>query len=335
MLVYLGVPIEDSDGSGRSKRSVVEVCQPDSDVGIRLQERDSEGGDSSLVRRSGPANPTGPGPRGSANSANILTFFWTYYPTPVSNAPRTVAWITNAGLNMTNTTKVPFKDAVDNFERDIAHRSIPDLHHLLTIGTPLFGCVGTDFHDRYEKRGLSFKLLMDFLLHQFDDQYAVSDFVHFLYRLLDRKSGKKNCLYLIGPPSSGKTYFTRMIKEALITSGQMLNMNRNSNFPFNNCINKRVLLWDEPSFDPSAIETLKTLFSGDETVANRKYADFEIITRTPVIVTANMNVFPRDDAFDCRIERIRFKQAPMLMNRKYLHPMSLYDLFVYFEILSI
>lgn len=68
-------------------------------------------------------------------------------------------------------------------------------------------------------------------------------------------------------------------------------MNRNSSFPFNNCINKRILHWDEPNFDPNVLETLKKLFSGNEFPANVKYFNFQNLLRTPVICTANSNVF--------------------------------------------
>lgn len=49
-------------------------------------------------------------------------------------------------------------------------------------------------------------------------------------------------------------------------------MNRNSGFPFNNCLNKRILHWDEPSFDPSALEDFKMLFPGDELPCSVKYS---------------------------------------------------------------
>lgn len=102
----------------------------------------------------------------------------------------------------------------------------------------------------------------------------------------------------------------------MITSGQIANMNRNSSFPFNNCINKRVLHWDEPNFEPCALEDLKLLFSGDEFSVNIKYQPFNTITRTPVIVTANSNVFPNSPAFQCRIINYHFKEAPFLKDLK-------------------
>lgn len=99
-------------------------------------------------------------------------------------------------------------------------------------------------------------------------------------------------------PSCGKTWFARLVKQACIKSGQITNMSRNSSFPFNNCVNKRILHWDEPSYDPSALDDLKMFFSGDEISMNVKYSPHTIIPRTPVIVTANSYVFPREEAYN-------------------------------------
>lgn len=91
-------------------------------------------------------------------------------------------------------------------------------------------------------------------------------------------------------------------------------MNRNSSFPFNNCINKRILHWDEPNFDPNALETLKKLFSGNEFPANVKYFNFQNLLRTPVICTANSNVFLRVEAFKCRIQNFKIISLNLTLN---------------------
>lgn len=111
-------------------------------------------------------------------------------------------------------------------------------------------------------------------------------------------------------------------------------MNRYSQFPFNNCINKRILHWDEPSFEPSALESLKMLFSGDETPANIKHQDFGIIGKTPVIVTTNRRVFPKSDVFDSRIYYYNWNTAQFLKDwEKDINPISLYLLFKKFNLL--
>lgn len=324
---FLGVQRCRRDKSGSYERELVEICNEDDNIGLRHARQEADGVAGPVVPARREAGVGRPRPPRSANCQDILKFFYTYFPTPTLLAPKFPEWYNDPMLITTNTTKIPFKDATDHFEREMSQKTLRELYDMLTTANPLFGELIR--FDRYETRANSLALLKRFLMYQFDhDEIEFSDFLAFLYRLLDRKSGKKNCMVIYGPASSGKTYFVRIIKEALITSGQLLNPSRLSQFPFNNCINKRILVWDEPAYDLSSLEMLKTLFSGDDTIANKKYADFETITRTPIIVTANTYVFPRSDAFECRIEKVRFKRCPMLENLKYLHPLSIFDLFV-------
>lgn len=314
---------------------LVDVCGLDDKHSIRPDSPEVDSGNArSLVRVQREGNSKRSRPSEVCTSAHILKFFWTYFPTPIANAPRLSYWIDNEQLCMSNTSKIPFKDAADQFERDIFKRSVEEIYRYLKSGDPQFGCVDGHLLDRYETRADSLKYLRQFLELQLKTEVEIRHFTKFLYLLLNKKSGKRNCLNIYGPPSSGKTYFTRMVKEAMITSGQILNMSRNSQFPFNNCVCKRVLLWDEPAYEQNALETLKTLFSGDETVANKKYSDFEIIPRTPVIVTANRNEFPRTPAFQCRIKNYTFESAEFLKDLKYLHPMALYDFFIEMKLMD-
>lgn len=224
-----------------------------------------------------------------------------------------------------------FKDAASIFERQISLYSLPQLYEELSNGQPLFSAV-ININDTYETLESSNQKIHQFLTHHFDVEKET--FVHFLYDLLNKNSGKKNCLNIIGPPSSGKTYFARIIKEALIVSGMIANMNNRCGFPLNNCINKRVLHWDEPSFDPGAIETIKCIFSGDELSTPVKYSDNGSLMRTPIISTANTYVWPKDDAFDCRIETFRFKSFNTLKEWRQLNPMCLYQLFIDYNLLK-
>jgi hypothetical protein len=104
-------------------------------------------------------------------------------------------------------------------------------------GNPIYGAP-IDPKSFYESDSLEkLEIFLDFQLGE-----EKLEFITFLYNLLNKESGKTNCLNLIGAPSSGKTYFARIVKEALVVSGMIANMNNRCNFPFQNCINKRVLL---------------------------------------------------------------------------------------------
>lgn len=278
---------------------------------------------------------TGRSKRATSNSGinTPLDFFWHHFPVPTERAPCYVPWLQNATIRNINASKQIFKDQVELFDRQIHVLNLEQLYQLLNNNEPLFGAE-YNIIDRYEERDDSLVKLESFLDFHFDSELEKTEFITFLFSLLNKRSGKINCLNIVGPPSSGKTYFARIIKEALITSGQIKNMSKNSSFPFNNCLMKRILHWDEPSFDPSALEDLKMLFSGDELIVAAKYINHQTLRRTPVIVTANMDVFPRDQAFLCRIKKLTFKSCPMLKGWKYLHPMCLFDIFKKYDLLQ-
>lgn len=93
-------------------------------------------------------------------------------------------------------------------------------------------------------------------------------------------NGKHNTILLKGPPNSCKTLFVQLLLDISITNGQIANFNKFNNFPLQNCLDKRLLYWDEPNFEPSSLESLKMLFAGDECPGNIKYKDHQIINKT-------------------------------------------------------
>lgn len=261
----------------------------------------------------------------SADITSPRDFFWNYFPVPLDRAPTKVQWLQNQYLQQITPFSRTFKNDIDLFEREIAIYDIQQLFNILKERKPLFAALSKS-DEKFDTIEQSYINLEYFLEFQLNAQKET--FIEFLWDLLNHYSGKYNCLNIVGPASSGKTFVVKTIKEAMITSGMIANMHRNSSFPFNNCCNKRILHWDEPSYEPSALEQLKQLFSGDDLSVNIKYSPFSTIQRTPVIVTANTNVFPCSDAFTCRIQNYQFKQAPFLKEWKSFHPMSIYNLFV-------
>lgn len=62
------------------------------------------------------------------------------------------------------------------------------------------------------------------------------------------------------------------------------------------CVEKRVLLWNEPQCDSGSFETLKKLFGGDTCNVKVKYESDAILSKTPIIVLCNYDPFPKDIA---------------------------------------
>ncbi|KAF5293721.1 hypothetical protein FQA39_LY03206 [Lamprigera yunnana] len=105
-------------------------------------------------------------------------------------------------------------------------------------------------------------------------------------------------------------------------------------FPLMECVNRSILMWNEPSCEPASFETLKMLFGGDSCNVKVKYESDTIISRTPIIILANNDPFPRDEAFRSRMIYYKWCACPMLKDYKkqilplaYYYLLEMYDIF--------
>lgn len=98
-----------------------------------------------------------------------------------------------------------------------------------------------------------------------------------------KKKGKKNVICLRGPSNTGKSSFVRHLA-SLFSCGTVLNGNQ---FTFSHCLNKDLLLWEEPLISPDLAETCKIIFEGYPTSVAIKYKDAQTLERVPIIMTTN------------------------------------------------
>lgn len=134
-------------------------------------------------------------------------------------------------------------------------------------------------------------------------------------------------MFVLSEPNGGKNWFFDAVIHFFLNFGEIGNFNRHSSFPLQEAVNKRILLWNEPNAEPAAMDTLKMLLGGDTFIAKVKYENDAVVTRTPVIVLSNNDIFPKDAAFQSRLVRHRWRTAPLL--RKYKlkpHPIGVYSL---------
>lgn len=82
-------------------------------------------------------------------------------------------------------------------------------------------------------------------------------------------------------------------------------------FPFQDCINRRILLWNEINFMDSAIDTIKMLCAGDTMSVNIKFKSHVALYRTPLIILTNHDRL-RDPAFKDRMFAYTWNNAPFL-----------------------
>lgn len=159
----------------------------------------------------------------------------------------------------------------------------------------------------------SVKKLETLLLFQCEqDKDLVRIFLEDVYNVLDKRLAKKNTLFILSAPNAGKNWFFDCFIHFFLNFGQIGNFNKYTGFPLQESVNRRVLLWNEPNAEPSAMDTLKMLLGGDSFNAKVKYENDVVVSRTPVIVLSNNDIFPKDSAFNSRIIRHMWKSAPLL-----------------------
>nr|UQT02526.1 nonstructural protein [Red mite densovirus 1] len=115
--------------------------------------------------------------------------------------------------------------------------------------------------------------------------------VQAIYDLLNKVKPKRNTLMIVGAPNAGKTYLVESLAQFCHNTGYLANFNRTTAFPLNDCVDRRLIIWNEPNFEESAAETLKMILGGDKLAANKKWEDHAHIDRTPVIITTNAQIF--------------------------------------------
>lgn len=130
-----------------------------------------------------------------------------------------------------------------------------------------------------------------------------------------------------GPPNAGKNWFFDMVTAYYLNVGYCANYVRGQNFPFNDCPNRRVLIWNEPSIMNSAFDSVKMLCAGDPMAVSVKYQNNEILYRTPLIFLSNRTIFPNDPVWSSRVFFEKWKTSAFLKEHTlYPHPLCWYEL---------
>lgn len=145
--------------------------------------------------------------------------------------------------------------------------------------------------------------------------------------------GKLNTLYIEGPANCGKCLFADIIQDYLLNPGIMTNWNKYQNFPLQMCQHVSIVQWNEPNFAPDKENDLKKLLGGDRLTFDIKNQPHGVIVNTPILITGNSYIFPRNDIWSSRIRHWKWKQAQFLINItcKRLHPMTFEDLILWAE----
>lgn len=155
-------------------------------------------------------------------------------------------------------------------------------------------------------------------------------FKEFLVKLilvLTQKMAKINCFYLHGESNSGKTWISQSIVTLMRYIGEVQGGSSGYTFMFQNCIQKSLILMNEPYFDNAMIESIKLVLEGSPTFVKIKCKDDDMLYRTPVILNTNAHIWTLTPAAEDAIRNRCFifenlKAQPWLedVGQKRLHP---------------
>ncbi|XP_042143357.1 uncharacterized protein LOC121833794 [Ixodes scapularis] len=245
---------------------------------------------------------------------------------PLNSIIRTPVWLDSPDLRFIRLDDKRLQRAIQVFNEQLCNWTTLDYIQLYSTTNPLFdaphGNISAYYIDVSTSYGEAMVRLLEYQLGE-----GVPEFVHDLYNLLELRVPKKNCMEVVSPPSAGKNFFFDA-RQLLFNRGTIHNFNRYSNFPLQDAVGKRWLIWNEPNGESAAYETIKKLFGDDVDNVAVKYSPDMIVTRTPVIVLSNNETFPRDEAFNHRMLRYKWRSCPALKQYdKKILPLALILLF--------
>lgn len=203
--------------------------------------------------------------------------------------------------------------------------NVPEKNRLFSSNTP---------QETYYSEVESFEIALILLSHQM--QFSnIKAFLEDLLDIIDKKKPKVNSFFVWAPANSGKNFFFDSVLQSCVNFGQMGNFTKYDNFPLQECVQRRIILWNEPSCESSSLETLKCILGGDTCNVKVKYSNDYILHRTPVIVLSNNDIFPNEQAFRTRMIRYTWRTAPFLRDySKKLHPLTLMYLLLTYNLLD-
>nr|WAX26059.1 MAG: nonstructural protein [Army ant associated chapparvovirus 15] len=158
-----------------------------------------------------------------------------------------------------------------------------------------FDCSGNDFFTLYA-----------YLMYQtVDPMHFLLDFFNIFCKFTD----KRNVFVIQGDSNTGKTTFIRPLLE-LVSFGEVVS---GGQFMFQNCVNKEVLIWEEPLIGSDFVEMCKRVFEGMTTQVPIKFKAPQTLYRTPLFITTNKDLWYYSDgdqeALSNRIVLYKFNNA--------------------------
>lgn len=229
---------------------------------------------------------------------------------PIPSTCEIQPWLEDPYLCYFDKRDLDYQRAVSQVARESCLYTLPQIIKLIADTEVAVWYARTPGH--YLDTDIGQQALEDLLMLQYGSAHEITAFLGRLIDITEKRLPKKNTMYVQGPPNCGKTWFFDCVCALYLNVGHVANMVRGEHFPLNDCVQRRLIMWNEPSIMPSAYDTIKMLCGGDPCPANVKYQGHSVISRTPVIFTANADVLPRTEVWNTRVYREKWRPAPFL-----------------------
>ncbi len=268
---------------------------------------------------------------------SILDMSMKYCVSPLNNICNHAEYLKDPVLQFIRADNKIYQSVMDTLAQSISNWSINDFYNMFTEPGchPCFVATDNRPEDIYYGLQESKLCLITLLEYQFNGSYdLVKSFLTDLYLVLSKNSGKCNSILIYSPPSAGKNFFFDAVLCFFLNKGQLGNPNKHNHFAYQECVGKRILLWNEPNYELGEIEKLKMILGGDAFTVNVKNRQDVAVQRTPLIILTNRHVgFMSQEAFKDRLKQFRWRTAPYLKDYlKKPHPMSVFLLFKHYNI---
>lgn len=236
---------------------------------------------------------------------------------PIDNITSTDFWRQSEYAYIMPSDKI-YQRAVQHVKGITQSYTFKDFLKLYADINPIFCAVNCSREEYYFTPDESAKYAIELLEHQFEEEASVEgeliedivkSFLQNLYDVLEKKSQKKNTLAIISPPTAGKNWFFDAITHFYLNIGHIGNFNKFCNFPFQDAIERRVNIWNEPNFVESSIDTIKMLLGGDNQAVKIKFQGDRMLYKTPLIILSNNNPFRNNKAFADRMFIYKWRSA--------------------------
>lgn len=295
---------------------------------ICVQSRQQSNGDGETNIRQGRERVTGRRVRTKAIPENLAEYIMTLCTYPLENIVKTKQW-RESEYKFVLPSDAVFIRAIDYVKGILCsyrYQEFVKLYH--DVKHPIFLNIhNTDYYYTPEESLKIADELLKFQLeslaidvHQ-DIEDIIKQFITDLFKVCEKLYQKKNTFYVVSPPSAGKNFFFDSILEFYLNTGSQKNLNRFSSFPFMDCVNRRINIWNEPNFVKSAEEELKKLLGGDSFTVDFKYLGQQMIVKTPLIVLSNLHVFHEQPFLDRTVMYIWQRADYLIKYNKRLHPL--------------